>query len=506
MQARALLEVGRCLLDIAAGTEALGRLRQAARLFGRLGDTEGLAASYERMGYLYSQQGRYDAARTNFRKSLKIAEQRRDVLATARARRGLGTVHFCRGQYDRSMYRYLETLEGLAGAEKTGAGTRELRLVRAHTSLEIARIYLALDDNTPARFHFQEARKQYRSLGFKLGEATANVNLGELFRIRRRFATAEKTFKAALMQFRQLGRPLNEIFVLGNLAKLYEDTGRLDEAWDSLQEALRQAREVKAAELIVRLLYDLGSVAAGRGSVEQARILLEESLARARSLDMWQPRLFSLLALSRLHEQEQDMTQAYAYYKELVALNSSRYDAAKLYEMSLVQHRFRLRIEQRQLKLNTEQAVRLRGEIEHAQLKIQKQEARLRQQRLSIEHCLSLLEAPRSGRNADAQLNTLAALTNTVVETAKEQSAGRRNSVPGSQQLADYLAREFPTLSATERKICGFIRAGYSIQETADILLVKYRTVETHRRNIHCKLKLARYQNLQSYIASLQVG
>lgn len=62
-------------------------------------------------------------------------------------------------------------------------------------------------------------------------------------------------------------------------------------------------------------------------------------------------------------------------------------------------------------------------------------------------------------------------------------------------------------LTATEKKICNYIRQGFLGKEIANVLNLSFSTVETHKKNIRKKLKLTNSKiSLKNYLASLGTG
>jgi FixJ family two-component response regulator len=70
--------------------------------------------------------------------------------------------------------------------------------------------------------------------------------------------------------------------------------------------------------------------------------------------------------------------------------------------------------------------------------------------------------------------------------------------------ITDQLARRFAQLSPGELRICQLVRRGMSTKEIAQAEGIAVETVETHRKNIRRKLKIANENvNLATYLQSL---
>ena len=62
------------------------------------------------------------------------------------------------------------------------------------------------------------------------------------------------------------------------------------------------------------------------------------------------------------------------------------------------------------------------------------------------------------------------------------------------------LLKRFPTLTATEIKVCSLIRTGISSGEIARVLGISKRTVDNHRARIHRKMDLPGRSSLADFI------
>ena len=67
----------------------------------------------------------------------------------------------------------------------------------------------------------------------------------------------------------------------------------------------------------------------------------------------------------------------------------------------------------------------------------------------------------------------------------------------------EQLSRSYPDLSPVESKVCALIKAGLSIKETAQILNIESRSVETYRGRIRSKLHLERGDNLAAFLSRI---
>lgn len=67
------------------------------------------------------------------------------------------------------------------------------------------------------------------------------------------------------------------------------------------------------------------------------------------------------------------------------------------------------------------------------------------------------------------------------------------------------LARDYPNLTATELRLCSFLRVPMQSKEIASLLSCSVRSVEKHRERIRRKLQLQNGVNLITFLTGLYV-
>lgn len=70
-------------------------------------------------------------------------------------------------------------------------------------------------------------------------------------------------------------------------------------------------------------------------------------------------------------------------------------------------------------------------------------------------------------------------------------------------KLLQTLARRYPTLTQTERRVCALLALHLRTKEIAVQMGVGERTVETHRQNIRRKLGVPKGKELSAFLCSL---
>ncbi len=72
-----------------------------------------------------------------------------------------------------------------------------------------------------------------------------------------------------------------------------------------------------------------------------------------------------------------------------------------------------------------------------------------------------------------------------------------------NQSLLQTLARRYPTLTQTERRVCALLALHLRTKEIAVQMGVGERTVETHRQNIRRKLGVPKGKELSAFLCAL---
>jgi tetratricopeptide (TPR) repeat protein len=271
----------------------------------------------------YFDRHRYDAAwLATFTSALSAAQRRRDQPGMAAMCRGLGKLHYMRGEYAQARTHYqratdafrsagdlvgeCRTLNGLACvAVETGAYGEAIRqyecaletqrsvqdrvgqadvLVNLGTTL----VLIGSDDLAARRLAEAESIAHTLGLAHVHPRVQSATGLSELWR--GRLDAAAATFQRALHTWSDLRYRQGRAQTLRNLAEVELEAGRADRASALAQEALALAEEIAAPWVALGAAVTLGQVLLAKEESEAAfeRFLYAERL-HAVGLQYWTP-------------------------------------------------------------------------------------------------------------------------------------------------------------------------------------------------------------------------
>ncbi|MFQ3599124.1 MAG: helix-turn-helix transcriptional regulator, partial [Chloroherpetonaceae bacterium] len=79
----------------------------------------------------------------------------------------------------------------------------------------------------------------------------------------------------------------------------------------------------------------------------------------------------------------------------------------------------------------------------------------------------------------------------------------KRRDTAYNQQLFQTLARRFPQLTQTERRVCQLLVMHLRTKEIAAQMGIGERTVETHRQNIRRKMGVPKGKELSAFLCAI---
>jgi tetratricopeptide (TPR) repeat protein len=257
---------------------ALGRLDEAGpdlaearRIYEAIGDSAGLADTWNEFGVLEEGRGRFVEARRAYQEALKLRRSLGDERALAQSYDNVGYVFMLEGEYDNALVYAQQALERRQRIGDEGGAVQSLQT--------IGFLETALGRWNEAMKTFVTALQKARAIDFPGGVAVSQANIGVLQHCQGQPAAALRSLDEALATLKPLGdkRGLAE-FTLKQAAVLL-DLG----AWQPAREKLDTAaawvaetgnKEQSSDQLLLRARWH-----AARGEREPAR----QALARAQT-------------------------------------------------------------------------------------------------------------------------------------------------------------------------------------------------------------------------------
>ncbi|PFX22680.1 Tetratricopeptide repeat protein 28 [Stylophora pistillata] len=195
-----------------------------------IGDRDGEATSYRKLGALFRSLGQYDKAREYQEKALAIRIGIGDKDGEATSYRKLGALFRSLGQYDKAR-EYQEK----ALAIRIGIGDRD---GEAASYGNLGVLFQSLGQYDKAREYQEKALAIKIEIGDRDGEATSYENLGTLFQLLGESDKAKVYLEETLRIRKRIGDRDGEAIVYGNLTALFLSLGKFAKADDYLKMAM----------------------------------------------------------------------------------------------------------------------------------------------------------------------------------------------------------------------------------------------------------------------------
>jgi len=149
-----------------------------------------------------------------------------------------------------------------------------------------------------------------------IGQATAQLQRGQIAELRGNYAQAQEFWQSGLLLARLSGQNSSIAQMLLALGNLAWEQGRTEQAHRHYEEALETLRQIGDQRGAAETLKSLGNLTAEQGQPEQARHLYEEALAIFRQLGDERGAAFTLHNLGVLAREQGQLEEARHLYAE----------------------------------------------------------------------------------------------------------------------------------------------------------------------------------------------
>lgn len=219
-------------------------------------------------------------------------------------------------------------LAGYAAPAQTPVLDRLRAQVQAHPQADTARVNrlnnLAFEQRSKApresRATFEEALQLAQRLGYRFGEAKAQLGLGFYYRKRNESGPAQLYTQQARKTFAKIGDQRNHLACSYNLAYICSGQGNYTQALDYAQQALTLAEALKDQHWLVLMNAQMGIISTEVGEYEKAREHLERCLKLAQQNSNQAGVSQGLRGLADLYRTQGNWDAARRYYEQDAAL------------------------------------------------------------------------------------------------------------------------------------------------------------------------------------------
>ena len=245
-------------------------LHKALQMTKEIGDKEGEASSYEKLGAVFYSRSEYVKAEEHHQKALQLSKEIGDKGREAETCGALGVVY-------RSLGEYAQAKEYLQRALQTKKETGDKRgEVAEHNSL--GTVLSSLGEYVKAEEHLQTALQISKEIGAKSEEATSYQNLGAVFKCRDEYVKAETYFQRALQIRIEIGDIKGKVSSYRILGNFFHFLGKYTMAKEYLQKSVDISKEIGAKHEEATCYGDLGNMFVSLGEYVKAKDYIRKAL------------------------------------------------------------------------------------------------------------------------------------------------------------------------------------------------------------------------------------
>lgn len=507
VRARALLAIGSAHHVLSAFEAAKIALEEARAIFERADAEAGLSDALHKLAALNYDRGLSREALQLATRALRTRQRLNDDQRLADTLIVIAQIHHRDGDQAKALRYAMRSLDHAIAIKNAGREAIALQTMGA--------VYSDTDMPAEALEQYERSLQCYGAVGDKAGEAGCLYRIGQLQYRKGDLAAARQRLEEALGRYDDLGEKLGSVIVLNQLVAVHLESNELAAAEKASNTALARTNDLGQSGAVVDALGNAADIAVRRGDHAAALNHLHNGLQQARSSEY-------LPGISRLTGILQDVYEALGDYE--AALKLARESATLRVELTRRENANEVRIFKTKAELAAarSESERLKHESERLRLSVEHQTRELSSMALHLIERKSFLEelrrtlsaastptdnrggADRGPRTSELERNIRLAIKKIAEKIDSEgdfQAFDDQLNIVHDDFL-QLLARQFPQLTSTERKVCVLLRLDLSTKDIAGILHISPLTVNTHRRRIRSKLGLRR-TSLISFLLAL---
>lgn len=501
-------------------TEAESLIVRALEMQQELGDDELSSVTLTELGYLYWKRGLYKKSRENFNNALVYFEKTQNVVKQAGVIHNIGVLFSEEGDYAQAILQLEKSIalkerindtHGLSVSYHT-LGTQyvhiqdlEKALQYFETSLKLKRqikservfltignmayVYSVLEQYDLAIEYYNQAYTLAWNSGDKRNAADYKLYISTVLSKQGKVEESEATLESIKDLVEEIADPVAMVNLLQNLAGVAK---RKKEYAYSIQLLLRAnviCTTIENNYILIQNLFGLSDVYLESGDTTNAiqyakkcLDVIQTSNEKTRLADVLQ-------VLAESYAELGNYAEAYEYQKNASATNIEQLKVNFTHKNNTLLVQFDVERTKKEAELQ-----RLKAEQLEKELEMKKNElTALALHLVNKNEFLSELQE-QIGENIEDTNEVLKSIAAKIASTEKDETDWRRFEDQFMQVNPEFSKRLMEvsnnTLTKTEVKICQLLKTGLSTKEIANILFLSKRTVDTHRYNIHKKLKL----------------
>jgi len=493
--------LGAVYLELSQHAKALKYCEKALAIDGELGNKIGVARHTGNIGLVYLNLSQYAKALDCFEKALAIVEDLGNKEEMARQTNNIGIVYANLSQYAKALEYYEKAL---AIDEELGHKNGVARQTG-----NIGNVYINLSQYPNALEYLEKALAIEEELGNKAGVAIDTGNIGLVYSFLSQYAKALEYCEKAHKLAEDIGDRRQAGYWLYGIGVALRKMGRNKDAMEHLQHSLRVMREeIETDETVAAMLVNIGSLLAEEGQIGEAIEKLEEGLQLAKKLGEKQNISEAYKELADVYAKQGDKAKAFDHFQEHYKLKEEIFSDDTLRRVEAFSVRVTTAIKERDLKLAVQEKELAQQEKDIQQLRADNLQQQVAMQASAMAAQADLLERFRSQvisvfSDMGEPLLALKKIKEKLHQLPQQEIDFQKIEADFASAHPEFrakLADKFPTLTATELKICILFRMELKSHEAARLLSISERTVEKHRQNIREKLPLKNGEDLAEWL------
>ncbi|GAB2629491.1 tetratricopeptide repeat protein [Belliella aquatica] len=436
----------------AAYSKSIEFLLEAAKIFEERNQSANLAKAYQSMAFDFHQMGDFESQEFYLLKQIQIEQALGNSMELIEAYNNLGVSYKKRDSLDRALFYY-----ELANQELTVVKSPFLT---AQNLTNRANIFEKLEDYPAAESLFLECEQLSEQHDIAYGVLLSNVNLGNLYRMMKKYSLSEARLNKALSLAKSLKFKKEEALVFERLAWLERDRGAFDAAYDNLSRYY-SLNDSLVNESVRNTATELKTKYESEKKENEIIRLSNDKLYQQYIMALMGVFLVMLLFVIYWWRNKNQLIQVKLDLAE--NLNQVKSEALKLRENDLLQQ--------------TMEKVALKDQMQDLVNKIKEGTSNEK-----IENQVRAIELKQNPWND-------------LVEKFKLLHP----------QFIEKLTIAYPQLTQNDLELCSLIKMNLSTKEIGQILRITDQSVRTKKYRLLKKLDLTRETDLATWVNTLEV-
>jgi tetratricopeptide (TPR) repeat protein/DNA-binding CsgD family transcriptional regulator len=507
---KGLLAAGRefdaacCLFSLSSGLfvegkldEALAGFESALEIFRRLDNRQWIGMTLGNIGVVQWQLHRSAA-------TLEICHEAIDILVENGFELDAATVMTSLVGHEIVIGRYAPALQTALRAEAIFARSGEA-IPRIRMLHQIGVLHGRLGDYERAVSIIREADMLAQGIDSAMTRIVTLKSLGSYLALKGDRGAAAEAIASALEIARGMKAPGMILPLLITLGKIALERDDVDGARALVDEIEGLRPSVPSPDILADAAYFLGLLRRREGDRAAAIAELERALETLAGVADPSLPLMVHESLSELYDELGDHRAALLHHRRLAALREEVAGAERQREVAA-------ELMRQQVEEFERERASLRREADELRLEVERKRSDLASMALTVVQKNEALDRVRSevskvvGEVVGEARPLLRRLVGSIERSIESESDWRTFENRFTEMHPGFLARlreRFPTLSASEVKVCALLHLELSTKEMAELLSVSTRAIEKHRLNIRRKLSAPKDQPLSEYLHTL---